>query len=99
MEAAHIRWNQAQGPDQVNNGLALCSLHHKLFDRGAYTLDSSLRVHVSDEINGTGAEETLWAFHGKTIRRPRQELLYPDLDHVDWHVREVFQGSYTPLQS
>ena len=35
LEAAHIMWHQAGGPDTENNGLALCSLHHKLLDRGA----------------------------------------------------------------
>ena len=34
LEAAHIRWKQNGGPDTVPNGLALCTLHHKVFDRG-----------------------------------------------------------------
>jgi len=39
LDAAHIMWHQAGGPDVLQNGLALCTLHHKLFDRGAFTLD------------------------------------------------------------
>src|SRR6478672_10825060 len=35
LEAAHVRWFNLGGPDDPDNGLALCSLHHKLFDRGA----------------------------------------------------------------
>jgi putative restriction endonuclease len=31
LEAAHIRWHQAGGPDAENNGLALCVLYHKTF--------------------------------------------------------------------
>ena len=38
LEAAHIKWHQAGGPDTEVNGVALCSLHHKLFDRGAFTV-------------------------------------------------------------
>ncbi len=38
LEAAHIKWFQAQGPDIVPNGLALCSLHHKIFDLGAFAI-------------------------------------------------------------
>lgn len=34
IEAGHIRWWAAEGPDEVSNALALCSLHHKLLDRG-----------------------------------------------------------------
>jgi putative restriction endonuclease len=28
LEATHIKWFQARGSDVVQNGLALCSLHH-----------------------------------------------------------------------
>jgi putative restriction endonuclease len=31
IEAAHVRWHSQHGPDEVANGLALCSLHHTLF--------------------------------------------------------------------
>jgi putative restriction endonuclease len=33
--------------DELDNGLALCSLHHKLFDRGVFGLDDDLTVVVS----------------------------------------------------
>ena len=35
LEAAHIKWHQAGGPDEESNGLALGVLHHKAFDLGA----------------------------------------------------------------
>ena len=47
IEAAHIRWFNLGGPDELDNGLALCSLHHKLFDRGALGLSPALEVQVS----------------------------------------------------
>ena len=60
LEASHIRWRQADGPDVVINGLALCSLHHKLFDRGAFTLSQQLQILVSDDAHGSvGFEEWL----------------------------------------
>ncbi|MDI8841686.1 ACP phosphodiesterase, partial [Salmonella enterica subsp. enterica serovar Anatum] len=39
LEAAHIRWKQHHGPCEVPNGLALCAIHHKAFDRGSIGLD------------------------------------------------------------
>jgi putative restriction endonuclease len=36
LDAAHIRWHQAGGPDEECNGLALCVLLHKTFDLGAF---------------------------------------------------------------
>jgi len=50
LDAAHIRWHQAGGPDVENNGLALCVLHHKTFDLGAFTdrrmSSSSLSINL-----------------------------------------------------
>ena len=34
IEAAHVRWHSQQGPDETANALALCALHHALFDLG-----------------------------------------------------------------
>ena len=39
LEAAHIQWHTAGGPDVEPNGLSLCALHHKLFDLGAFTIE------------------------------------------------------------
>lgn len=38
LEAAHVHWHSQDGPDEVNNGLALRSLHHSLFDLGVLGL-------------------------------------------------------------
>ena len=59
LDAAHIRWHQAGGPDEETNGLALCVLHHKTFDLGAFTVAGGV-VLVSDQAHGTsGFRETL----------------------------------------
>ena len=98
LEASHIRWRQANGPDIEVNGLALCSLHHKLFDRGAFTLSDQLEVMVSDEAHGSvGFEEWLMRFHGEQISFPQRQSYYPHESFIDWHVREVFQGDYREL--
>jgi putative restriction endonuclease len=47
IEAAHVRWFAFGGPDALDNGLALCALHHKLFDLGALGLSLGLQVMVS----------------------------------------------------
>ena len=46
IDAAHIRWHQAHGPATVSNGIALCTLHHELFDAGTFTLAGE-RLHPS----------------------------------------------------
>lgn len=98
LEAAHIKWHQAGGPDTEVNGLALCSLHHKLFDRGVFTLSEHLEVLVSEYANGSvGFEEWLMRFHGSTINFPQRQSYYPQGNFIGWHMREVFKGASREL--
>lgn len=93
VEAAHIKWHQAGGPDIVENGVALCAMHHKLFDRGAFTINKSHEFIVTEEAYGTnGFEEWLNRYHGKQIRRPIHPQYQPNESFIEWHVREVFRG-------
>ncbi|WP_347159071.1 phosphorothioated DNA-binding restriction endonuclease [Pontibacter chitinilyticus] len=94
LEAAHIMWHQAGGPDVEVNGLALCATHHKLFDMGAFTVTEELRMLVSDEVNGTGAQEWLIRHDGKSIKPPQKKAFYPNPEFTSWHVNEVFKGGY-----
>jgi putative restriction endonuclease len=101
LDAAHIRWKQAGGPDVENNGLALCALHHRLFDRGAFTVQPATRkaeqgpmeVLVSDLTAGTrGLQESLMRFHGSGLLLPEKEDQRPESAHLLWHRKEVFRG-------
>lgn len=93
VEAAHIKWHQAGGPDIESNGLALCSMHHKLFDHGVFTINNDRRFIVSQNANGSnGLNEWLMQFHGKEVRGPIQDIYVPNEDFLHWHVKEVFKG-------
>lgn len=93
LEAAHIKWHTHHGPDEVINGLALCSLHHKLFDRGAFTLSNERKILVSANVDGSvGFDEWLMKFHGKQIKLPQRQDDYPASEFIKWHVRAVFKG-------
>lgn len=94
LEAAHIMWHQAGGPGVEVNGLSLCATHHKLFDMGAFTVTEELRMLVSDEVNGTGAQEWLIRHNGKSIKPPQKKNFYPNPEYTAWHVNEVFKGGY-----
>ena len=54
LEAAHVRWWAYGGPDDVDNGLCLCSLHHKLFDKGVLGIGDGHRILVSQSFVGRG---------------------------------------------
>ena len=93
VEAAHIKWHQVGGPDCENNGIALCSLHHKLFDRGVFTLSDNRQLLVAENAHGTnGFNEWLMRYHGKEINQPIDPGYAPKEQFVNWHVKEVFKG-------
>ena len=95
LEASHIKWESHGGPSKTVNGLALCVMHHKLFDRGAFTLSKQLQILVSDDAHGTkGFQEWLMDFHGEKINFPQRQSYYPETEFISWHVRQVFQGNY-----
>jgi putative restriction endonuclease len=92
LEAAHIRWFNLGGPDELNNGMALCSLHHKLFDRGALGLDEEYRILVSGTFSArTEAARRIYDLQSRSLR-PRRGTALPAPEHVAWHGREVFRG-------
>ena len=99
VDAAHVMWHQtgAAGVDAVTNGLALCALHHRLLDRGAFTLASAgtreAVVEVSEAAHGgAGFERWLLDFHGRPVARPVSDGYRVAEPSVAWHRREVFRG-------
>ncbi|EWD41948.1 restriction endonuclease [Klebsiella pneumoniae] len=92
LEATHIKWKQYGGPCEIPNGLALCAIHHKAFDKGSIGLDENMRVQISEAVNGSGIVSRLfWDFQGKVISLPQVKAHYPQEGFVDWHRREVFK--------
>ena len=50
VEASHILPVAApQSPDSTTNGVALCVLHHKAYDRNLVSFDDSYRIEVSEK--------------------------------------------------
>ena len=95
LEAAHVRWWAMDGPDALDNGLALCMLHHKLFDRGMLGLDHDSAVIVSHRFTArTPVGRSVYDLHGRPLS-PRPGTPLPASPHTAWHREQVFQG--TPL--
>lgn len=92
LDAAHVRWFAFGGPDALDNGLALCALHHKLFDLGALGLGENLQVEVSAAFTArTVAGRALYELDGRALS-PRPGTRVPAAEHVSWHRRQVFKG-------
>jgi predicted restriction endonuclease len=62
-----------------HNGLCLCSIHDKAFDRGLISLDGDLRVIISKEasqINTIAFNRYFGHFNGQPINRPLAKIFY-----------------------
>ncbi|MFJ7631317.1 phosphorothioated DNA-binding restriction endonuclease [Streptomyces sp. NPDC097595] len=94
LEAAHVRWWAFDGPDEVENGLCLCSLHHKLLDKGVLGLGADDRVLVSQSFVGhsAAAGAHVIALAGRPLLGPQPSAAPVAPAHRAWHAREVFHG-------
>jgi putative restriction endonuclease len=94
LDAAHIRWFQAGGPDLEPNGLALCSLHHKLFDLGVFSvLPEGYTMVVSQHLTGGDqAKGRMLSYHGAGLILPQSKSYLPGPDYLAWHKTEVFKA-------
>lgn len=94
LEAAHIKWFQAKGPDVVPNGIALCSMHHKVFDLGAFTiLPDTYQIVFSQHLNGS--DETaarMLAYQGVGLILPQSDEYLPQPEFLVWHRKWVFKN-------
>lgn len=98
LEAAHVRWWAFGGPDEIENGLCLCSLHHKLFDKGVLGVGDDQRVLVSQRFVGHSrtAREQVIALAGRPLVGPQPGVRSVAAAHRDWHARQVFHGAPRP---
>lgn len=95
LEAAHVKWFSQGGPDELSNGIALCELHHALFDLGVLGVSQTHRILVSDSFVGKSdmSKRLVYDLHDKELLEPAPNKPMPALDFVGWHQKEVFKDA------
>lgn len=97
LEAAHIMWHALGGPDKPNNGILLCSIHHKALDRGAIGLTDDCRVKVSQHLHGgSRVNQLITDLAGRPLNKPLEREMEPAKEYIEWHSNEVFKGPMRP---
>lgn len=97
LEAAHVKWHGYGGPDTLDNGVAMCTFHHRAFDRGAIGLTPDHRIQISQHVNGDEHTESwLIRWNGEPLRRPQPGQPHPAAHFIAWHQRQVF---HTPART
>ncbi len=91
--ASHIIPWSVNEKERLNphNGLCLCSIHDKAFDRGLISIDNELNVIISNKllkINEVAFNSYFGIFYNKRINNPRK--FYPSIEFLEYHRSVVF---------
>jgi putative restriction endonuclease len=83
LDAAHILEDKhPRGVPAVSNGLALCAIHHKAYDKNVLAVKPDYSVEIQDkvlhEIDGPMLRHGLQGFQGTMILLPRRLDQWPD---------------------
>ena len=92
LEATHIiPWSENESERlNIKNGLLLCSVHHKLFDAGAFVINDDYSISVNNNIIEYPAQSNydhkmLTEFDGGLLNLPQKTQHYPDLRFIQTH--------------
>lgn len=88
--AAHIRPVEQNGPDIINNGVALSGTAHWMFDRGLIGFSDELEIIISRQVNDRDGVGSLINKTGRLIG----PLLARDRPHpafLSWHRQNCFK--------
>ncbi|RVC63688.1 HNH endonuclease [Mesorhizobium sp.] len=90
VSAAHIRPVEQNGPDIINNGIALSGTAHWMFDRGLISLSDDLEILISRQVNDL---DSVQGFINKTRRavQPRRQSERPHPRFLQWHREHCFK--------
>ena len=86
LDAAHIVGDlQQRGDPHIENGLSLCSIHHRAFDQDLVGIAPDYRVHVSRRLledDDGPMLDLLKIAHGQAIELPSRRAWRPDPERL-----------------
>ena len=90
VEAAHIRPVNENGPDSINNGMALTGTAHWMFDRGLIGINDNYDIMISRQVNDI---ETVGIINPSgALLLPQHPRDYPNKSFIRWHREYCFKG-------
>jgi putative restriction endonuclease len=90
VNAAHIRPVQHNGPDIINNGIALSGTAHWMFDRGLISLSDDLEILISRQVNDLDSVRAFVNKNGQAIP-PARPADRPHPHFLKWHRDNCFK--------
>ena len=96
LDGAHLVPDREEiGEPRVENGLSLCSLHHRAFDRDLIGVTPELRIHVfRDRLEAPEEKPTqvITRHHDQELRVPKDESAQPDRALVAHRWKQAREG-------
>lgn len=95
--AAHIvPWSHSH-IDDPRNGIALCGLHHWIFDNGLVCVGEDYIIKVSPAATSEeNVAALIVALDGRAMQLPNVQLLWPARSALRWHVDNIFWSEVPP---
>ncbi|GJL82103.1 MAG: hypothetical protein DHS20C01_17370 [marine bacterium B5-7] len=96
LEAAHIiPDSEAGGEPRIDNGIALCKIHHAAFDRNILGIRPDyiveIRKDILQEADGPMLKFGLQKMHGARINVPRRENQKPSKEALEYRYEKFFR--------
>jgi len=91
VNAAHIKPVLHNGPDIINNGIALSGTAHWMFDRGLISLSDDLDILISRQVNDTASISSFINRSGRATL-PRRVADRPHPHFLAWHREHCFKA-------
>jgi len=97
IQAAHVWPFEYGGPFDVENGLALCPMHHWALDSGTIGISGERRILVSSLVfDGPVLDSVLRAYSGRELRSPQPPHSPVGSKWADLHRANMFLGQPLP---
>jgi putative restriction endonuclease len=90
IDACHIKPLQHFGEDNINNGIALCKIHHWAMDRGAISISQDMSLMVSKKLNGNKLFEFFTSFENVSLFVPRDVTSSISSVNTEYHNKYIF---------
>lgn len=97
LDAAHIVPDgEPEGTPTVDNGLALCKIHHSAFDQYiiGVTPDYQIKIRgdLLEEIDGPMLTYGFQKLHDQKLILPKSKKAWPDREKLDWRHEKFLQA-------
>lgn len=97
LDAAHIVPDgEPDGTPNVNNGLALCKIHHSAFDKYIIGVtpdfEIKIRTDILHEIDGPMLTYGFQKLHDQKLILPKSKKAWPDREKLDWRHQKFLQA-------